>query len=61
MIATMMNWNLQEFNYRVDGFLTGDKSTMIFDLNSARKFNKRTSTRKILDKISFDVDCKKIR
>ena len=41
MIVSMMNWDLQEFNYRADGFLTSDKNTMIFDLNSARKFNKK--------------------
>ena len=39
MIVSMMNW--QEFNYRADGFLTSDRNTMIFDLNSARKFNKK--------------------
>lgn len=43
MIASMMNWNLQEFNYRADGFLS-DESTMIFDLNSARKFPKRNKS-----------------
>ena len=41
MIVSMMNWNLQEFNYRADGFLTEDRSTMIFDLNSARRFSKK--------------------
>ncbi len=40
MIASMMDWNLQEFNYRADGFMF-DNETMIFDLNSARKFSKR--------------------
>ena len=41
MIVSMMNWNLKEFNYRVDGFLSDDRNTMIFDLNSERKFNKK--------------------
>lgn len=41
MIVSMMNWNLKEFNYRADGFLTEDRNTMIFDLNNARKFSKK--------------------
>ena len=55
MIVSMMDWNLKEFNYRVDGFLTEDKNSMIFDLNSARNFQKRTSNKKILDESVFDV------
>ena len=46
MIATMMNWNLQEFNYRADGFIADDGKTMIFDLNGARKFPKRNKPMK---------------
>ena len=41
MIATMMNWNLSEYNYRADGFLADDCETMIFNLNCARKFPKK--------------------
>lgn len=41
MIAMMMGWNLSEYNYKADGFLTDDGDTMIFDLNSARKFSKK--------------------
>ena len=41
MIATMMDWNLSEYNYRADGFLADDGETMIFNLNSARKFAKK--------------------
>lgn len=41
MIATMMNWNLSEYNYRADGFLADDAETMIFNLNCARKFDKK--------------------
>ena len=46
MIVSMMEWDLKEFNYRADGFLTGDRNTMIFDLNSARKFNKKNKRTK---------------
>ena len=41
MIATMMNWDLNAHNYRVDGFLTGDGEAMIFNLNNARRFDKK--------------------
>lgn len=41
MIAMMMSWNLSEYNYKADGFLADDGETMIFDLNSARKFSKK--------------------
>lgn len=59
MIATMMNWNLQEFNYRADGFIADDGKTMIFNLNGARKFSKKKKTdanqTKMLDKNIFDI------
>ena len=59
MIAAMMNWNLQEFNYRADGFITNDRSTMIFNLNSARVFRKRdklsSNKKQALDKIVSDI------
>ena len=59
MIAAMMNWNLQEFNYRADGFTTNDRSTMIFNLNSARVFRKRDKSQsnedQVRDKTVFDV------
>ena len=41
MIATMMDWNLSEYNYRVDGFLADDGETMIFNLNNSRRFTKK--------------------
>lgn len=41
MIATMMDWNLSEYNYRADGFLADDGETMIFNLNCARRFSKK--------------------
>lgn len=44
MIAMMMGWNLSEYNYKADGFLADDGETMIFDLNSARKFSKKGKT-----------------
>lgn len=46
MIVSMMDWNLQEFNYRADGFLTEDRNSMIFDLNSARSFLKKNKQSK---------------
>lgn len=44
MIATMMDWNLSEYNYRADGFLADDGETMIFNLNCARKFSKKNKS-----------------
>lgn len=44
MIATMMDWNLSEYNYRVDGFLVDDNETMVFNLNCARKFLKKNKS-----------------
>ena len=41
MIAQMMNWNLEQYNYRVDGIYYEKEQAMIFDLNMARKFKKR--------------------
>lgn len=55
MIETMMDWNLNEYNYRIDGFLADDNETMIFNLNTARRFSKKTNTRRTLDKLHFDV------
>ena len=46
MIVTMMNWDVQTYNYRADGFLTEDKDTMIFDLSSARKSQKKKNRKK---------------
>lgn len=40
-IAKMMNWNLEQFNYRADGLYLDEEEAMIFDLNKARKFPKR--------------------
>ncbi len=40
-IADMMEWNLTEYNYRVDGAYSQEDSAMIFDLNCARKFDRR--------------------
>ena len=41
MIARMMGWDLDSYNYRADGIYSADDNAMIFDLKSARKFNKR--------------------
>ena len=40
----MMDWNLSEYNYRADGFLADDGETMIFNLNSSRRFTKKNKT-----------------
>lgn len=41
MIATMTDWDLSQYNYRADGFLSEDGKTMVFNLNNARKFDKK--------------------
>ena len=58
MIATMMNWDLNNFNYRADGFMTNDRKTMIFNLNSARVFRKKcrpkTSKKQTINKLPWE-------
>ena len=58
MIATMMDWDLSQANYRVDGFLSADSKAIIFNLNNARKFDKKkkrlNNNSKSLDELSFD-------
>lgn len=58
MIATMMDWDLSQYIYRADGFLAEDGKTMIFNLNSARKFDKKkrriNNKQKMRDKTIFD-------
>ena len=41
MIAMMMGWDLEKFNYRADGIYVDDEHAMVFDLNTARKFLKK--------------------
>lgn len=41
MIARMMGWDLDKYIYRADGIYSDDDHAMIFDLKSARIFNKR--------------------
>ncbi len=41
MIARMMCWDLDAYNYRADGIYSDNDDAMIFNLKSARKFNKR--------------------
>ena len=41
-IAKMMNWNLEQYNYRADGFYLDEDEAMIFNLNKARRFPKRS-------------------
>lgn len=53
-ISNVMDWNLAEYNYRIDGIFSEEDNAVIFDLNSARKLHKRKS-RKIQDKNIFEV------
>ena len=39
--SNMMNWDLENYNYRAYGFFSDEDNAMIFDLNIARKFRKR--------------------
>ena len=41
IIARMMSWDLDKYNYRADGVYSGNDHAMIFDLKNARTFNKR--------------------
>lgn len=40
-IAAMMNWNLKESNYRIDGVYLENEHAMLFDLNRFRQFAKK--------------------
>lgn len=42
MLSSLMNWNLKECNYRIDGTYIEKESAMIFDLNEARQFAKKS-------------------
>lgn len=41
IIAMIMGWDLEKFNYRADGIYLDDEQAMVFDLSAARKFPKR--------------------
>ena len=41
MISRIMEWDLSKFNYRVDGYFISEEQAMIFDLQNARKFQKK--------------------
>lgn len=41
LLASMMNWDLNNLTYRIDGDYNDSCHAMIFDLNQARAFNKR--------------------
>ena len=41
IISRMMNWDLGNCNYRADGIYFDKDDAMIFDLKTARRFNKR--------------------
>lgn len=40
-LVSMMNWNLKDKTYRIDGIYLDAERAMIFDMNSAREFNRR--------------------
>ena len=40
-IAKIMSWDLENYNYRADGFYLDEEEAMIFDLSKARRFSKR--------------------
>lgn len=42
MLSSLMNWNLKESNYRIDGTYIEDESAMLFDLNESRQFAKKS-------------------
>ena len=58
MIAKMMDWDLSQYIYRADGFLAEDGRTMMFNLNNAREFKKKSrrfyKEQKVVDKSIFD-------
>ena len=46
MIAKMMDWDFQKYNYRVDGVYNEDEHAMIFDLTQTKKSNKQIRTKR---------------
>lgn len=42
MVAAIMDWDLSSSNYRIDGVYLDDEHAMLFDLATARKFEKKT-------------------
>lgn len=40
-IEALMDWNLDQFNYKVDGVYSVEDGAVIFDLKRARKFTKK--------------------
>ncbi len=41
-LADLMGWDLKIKNYRIDGIFYSEDRAMIFDMNMARMFNKRS-------------------
>ena len=41
MICDMMEWNLEEFNFRIEGIFIEESQAMTFDLNNAKKSKKK--------------------
>lgn len=39
--TSLMNWDVSQYNYRIDGNYDAAEHAMIFDLNSARNFSVR--------------------
>lgn len=42
MLSRLMNWNLKESNYRIDGTHIEEENAMVFNLNEARQFAKKS-------------------
>ncbi len=41
-IESLMCWDLSTYNYRIDGYYMENESAMLFDLQAARVFNKKS-------------------
>ena len=41
-IASMMDWDLSRYNYRIDGAYLREENAMIFDLEEARRFDRKS-------------------
>lgn len=41
-LAQLMDWDLESYVYRVDGLYLEKENAMLFDLKTARRFQKRT-------------------
>ena len=54
MIAKMMDWDFQKYNYKVDGFYNEDEHVMIFDLTKTKKSAKKIRTKHNKENLTED-------